>query len=488
MAAQPTTRVQVSGYRFLVRRMEHALVRRDVRMLHDPMRSQSRAMTVGAVLAVLGLAGCAALALIRPQDKIGDAPVVVGKDSGAMFVVVEDVLHPVLNLASARLVTGSAVNPVIVKESELGSRPRGALMGIPGAPSALPDGDAVAWTVCDAVATGGNSAVSTAVLAGDPVLGEQVSTLTDSQALLVRGGDGTFLVHAGTRARIDPADHAVALAFGLDGIEPRPVSAGLLEAIPEAPALTPPVIEGAGEQPPYSLPGKTIGSVVQVQEARETRFYVLLRGGLQRISQATAGLVRYADSQGAAGTDSVTPDVVSRLPQSNDLAVSTFPEMAPEVVGVTGSPVACLSWNPVPGAAATPGGLRATVSVIAGNALPLPDGARPVTLAQADGAGDNADAVYLRPGSGGLVHSTGIAASSERRGALFFVADTGVRYGVENNDAAKALGLTVSGAPAPWAILSLLAPGPTLGRDAAFLAHDGVAPDDHPVVVPDPAR
>ncbi|NKS96830.1 hypothetical protein GS498_05060 [Rhodococcus hoagii] len=32
MAAQPTTRWQVSGYRFLVRRMEHALVRKDVRM------------------------------------------------------------------------------------------------------------------------------------------------------------------------------------------------------------------------------------------------------------------------------------------------------------------------------------------------------------------------------------------------------------------------------------------------------------------------
>ncbi|UGT69152.1 type VII secretion protein EccB [Nocardia gipuzkoensis] len=32
MPSKPTTRWQVSGYRFLVRRMEHALVRRDVRM------------------------------------------------------------------------------------------------------------------------------------------------------------------------------------------------------------------------------------------------------------------------------------------------------------------------------------------------------------------------------------------------------------------------------------------------------------------------
>ena len=47
MPSKPTTRWQVSGYRFLVRRMEHALVRRDVRMLHDPMRSQSRAYAAG---------------------------------------------------------------------------------------------------------------------------------------------------------------------------------------------------------------------------------------------------------------------------------------------------------------------------------------------------------------------------------------------------------------------------------------------------------
>jgi hypothetical protein len=41
MAGQPTTRLHVSGYRFLVRRMEHALLRGDIRMLHDPMRAQS---------------------------------------------------------------------------------------------------------------------------------------------------------------------------------------------------------------------------------------------------------------------------------------------------------------------------------------------------------------------------------------------------------------------------------------------------------------
>ncbi|WP_280228711.1 type VII secretion protein EccB, partial [Nocardia cyriacigeorgica] len=48
MPAQLTTRQQVNGYRFLLRRLDHALVRRDVRMLHDPMRSQLRSLLVGA--------------------------------------------------------------------------------------------------------------------------------------------------------------------------------------------------------------------------------------------------------------------------------------------------------------------------------------------------------------------------------------------------------------------------------------------------------
>ncbi len=97
MAAQPTTRWQVSGYRFLVRRMEHALVRKDVRMLSDPMRSQSRALGVVIVVVVSGAGRMRGPALFRPQDKIGNATIVVGKDSGAMFVAVNDALHPVLN-------------------------------------------------------------------------------------------------------------------------------------------------------------------------------------------------------------------------------------------------------------------------------------------------------------------------------------------------------------------------------------------------------
>ncbi|MFD6107562.1 type VII secretion protein EccB, partial [Nocardia salmonicida] len=102
MPAQLTTKAQVNGYRFLLRRLDHALVRRDVRMLHDPMKSQSRSLMVGAVLGLIIVAGAAILGFLKPQGAIGDALIVTGKQSGAMYVVVEakegeKTLHPVLN-------------------------------------------------------------------------------------------------------------------------------------------------------------------------------------------------------------------------------------------------------------------------------------------------------------------------------------------------------------------------------------------------------
>ncbi|MEV6322973.1 type VII secretion protein EccB [Nocardia sp. NPDC051787] len=50
---------------------------------------------------------------------------------------------------------------------------------------------------------------------------------------------------------------------------------------------------------------------------------------------------------------------------------------------------------------------------------------------------------------------------------------------------AKALGMDAESGveppePALWPILGLLGSGPTMGADAAMVAHDGVAPDSAP--------
>ena len=82
--------------------MEHALLRGDMRMLHDPMRAQSLSLIAGCVLAIVVVAGCAILAFLRPNAGLGDAVIVMSRDSGALYVRIDDTMHPVLNLASAR--------------------------------------------------------------------------------------------------------------------------------------------------------------------------------------------------------------------------------------------------------------------------------------------------------------------------------------------------------------------------------------------------
>ncbi|MFF0635551.1 type VII secretion protein EccB [Nocardia sp. NPDC004151] len=486
MPSKPTTRWQVSGYRFLVRRMEHALVRRDVRMLHDPMRSQSRAFLAGLILACVALAGCGVLALLRPQDKIGSNKIVIGKDTGAVYVVLDNVVHPALNLASARLAAGDAVKPATVNESELAKKPRGQLIGIPGAPTSLgfTGGDGRTWTVCDALSNDGSRTLASSVLVGELTLADKASALESGRALLVQGRDHTYLIYDDQRARIDLDDRAVVDALDLSGRTPRPISEGLLDAIPEVLPLVPPPIENAGAAPGYALGDHRIGDVVQVRT--DSRYYVVLADGLQPVSALTADIIRNTHRSSAADSLIAQADRTG-APVSSALRVSKYPARAPTLVDGKDQPVDCLSWRPVGSADTSDGGKHAELSVLTGHAVPIPDRARLVPLAQADGSGPNVDSVYMKPGAGVYVQSTGIEPDSQRHDSLFFVSDYGVRFGIRNPDAAKALGMdpaTVRPESAPWPILGLLAPGPTLSREGAMVAHDGVAPDPNPAEEP----
>ena len=133
-------------------------------MLDDPLRAQSLSLIAGVVLAVIIVAACAILAFFRPPGVLGSAPILMVRDTGALYVRIGDVVHPgLLNLASARLIAGTPANPEPVSASAIRTAQRGPLVGIPGAPAtiAAPLGhDESGWTVCD-------DATSTTVIAGD---------------------------------------------------------------------------------------------------------------------------------------------------------------------------------------------------------------------------------------------------------------------------------------------------------------------------------
>src|SRR6476660_3641525 len=156
MARQPTTRLQVSGYRFLVRRMEHELLRGDTRLLDDPMRARSLSIVAGCLLAIVVIAVCAVMAFLRPNAALGDAAIVMSRDSGALYVRVDDIWHPVPNLASAQLIAGSGAKPKIVSAAAIDGAKRGPLLGIPGAPAIIAkplSHNESAVTVCDDTVT-----------------------------------------------------------------------------------------------------------------------------------------------------------------------------------------------------------------------------------------------------------------------------------------------------------------------------------------------
>jgi type VII secretion protein EccB len=460
MAYQPTTRLHISGYRFMRRRIECALLGRDLRAVNEPIRAPAQSLMAGLALAVILLAGCVVLALLRPQPGLATAPILMEKQSGALYVRLGETLHPVLNLASARLIAKTNADPQPTAASALDRGRRGPLLGITGAPQFLgtPLGeDELRWTVCD-------SRDGTTVVVGRGE-GPQSHILAGDQTLLVRpsSGGSTYLLYGGRRAVVNLADAAVERALGPEGQVPRTVSTLLLNIIPEALPLTAPRIPDAGGRGSGSLPGFPVGSVLRVTRTGGDDFYVVLTDGVQRVGQLAADLVRFSNSQGTRTVMSVAPDVIRNAPAVTRLPVSGFPDRA-KTPPLTDDGTLCASWT-----YAASGNVDISFSV---GGLPLSDGEGSVFLAQADGKGSAVDAVYLPPGRSAYVRATGLSGGNVRAGTRYFISDTGVRYAVHDDDAAHDLGMPDAMIAAPWPVLAKLPAGPELSRANASVAQD----------------
>ena len=438
--------------------MEHALLRGDIRMLHDPMRAQSLSFVAGCVLAAILLAVCAILAFLRPAVGLGDTAIVIARDSGALYVRVDDTLHPVPNLASARLVAGNSAAPAVVSAAEIVKAKRGPLLGIPGAPAviakALADRES-AWTVCDST--------TTTLIAGHPASpaseGRQPSILVTPRS---ESAATTYLLYDGHRAEVDLRNPAVVWALRLDGVEPRPVSRALLDAVPEVPAIGVPHLPGAGR--PGVITGLRVGTVVRVTGAADDDYFVVLADGIQRVGEVAANMIRVIDSQGSREMVSVSPDVVGSVPVVDSLAVSTFPARAGNTTGAADSGILCAQWRPKEPRSV----LRVSDS--------LPVDSSPVDLAQGDGEGGNLDSVVMPAGRSAYVRSTGLTGDGGDGAPLYLVTDSGVLFGIHDTDTAKLLGIEGDPIAAPWPLLSRLPRGPELSRDSALIARDGLSP------------
>jgi type VII secretion protein EccB len=491
MPAQVTTRAQVNGYRLLVRRLEHALIRADSRMIHDPMRGQIRALLVGMVIAMLISGAAGVLAFFRPIPNFGNSTIMLSKSSGTLFVRIGDHLHPVLNLASARLIVGKNDPPKQVDDKFLNTVALGPAVGIVGAPSSINGGDDMAmssWTVCDSTQPPSvteqarASVVETTVLANNPVLGDDIRAASPEQMILTRAGDTTYLVYNGLRAAINPADPTLRNALRLDDSEIREVSPGLLNSFPLVDPIAPIDIQGVGEPTSYLPDTYRVGSILKTVDSRGDQLYAVLREGLQPISAVTADIIRYGNPQSPTvpGPTGISPALVRGVRIVHTLPVDRYPAVPPRFVRADPDRVVCMSWQRNNSAA------EATTHLLVGNRLPLPNDAQPVRLAAADGGGPGLDTMYLKPGTGEYVQATGDEPDSRALGQLFYINDVGVRFHVKDEATATALGVagvqkpgSINAMPqsAPWSVLALLPSGPELSQQAALIAHDGIAAD-----------
>ncbi|MBU8819278.1 type VII secretion protein EccB [Mycolicibacterium goodii] len=487
-----STLEQVSAWRFLRHRLSVAVGRWNVRLVHDPSKNALGALSVGCVIAAVIVVLCFVVAYFKPVGQVGHEKILMDRATGQNWVEVDGVMHPALNLASARLIAGQAQSPKAVPKSEILKKPVGPMVGIVGAPDDLSvrSPSDYGWTLCDRLGSTGSRVVPrVTVLAGVPALGDWAHTMQAPQSVLMAYGGDTFVVTNGRRSKIDLADKPVTLALGLSvgDLHPVPMSRALYEALPPTAPLRVPEVPNAGGPVAYSTSEVPVvsGSVIRVSDAAGAEeFFAALPGGVQRVPRTVATMMLNAGMSEGGRVVTANAAQVATMPQATGFDTSIYPPAHLDLIDKAAEPVTCVSWRKGDGEP------QAQVSTISGRRLPIPvdDEKRVISLVSAGPS--VADAVYIAPDSSNFVQVTGVEEDSPRRESLWFITYTGVRFGIQaagNNDTEtrSALGLSDAPTPAPWTVIRWLPVGPVLSRDAAKAEHDTF--ELNPAAVPQPS-
>ncbi|WP_054249491.1 type VII secretion protein EccB [Corynebacterium ulcerans] len=244
----PATKVQVSGHRFLVRRIELGLLLGDVRMIHDPLGRLRRALAFGLSAVGLVALGAGALALFSPNPDPGDARI-LSSQRGDLFVRVGEQLHPVTNLTSARLAVEESSTPVKVGDSVLKTKRIAVPIGIADAPSVFNEAPRTEplWQVCTSTpAPTESNSPRTTFLINHATAFDEAPQLGDDEALLATSPAGDVVVTAATRRLLPPPEtpegRSIRRRLGIDFATPRWNPApDVLAIVPESPQFHLPV-------------------------------------------------------------------------------------------------------------------------------------------------------------------------------------------------------------------------------------------------------
>ncbi len=391
------------AYRLGVRRTVAALLRRDP---DHPTQGTVGPVLAGVVIAALLAGGLAA------WQRLADAPVdptqwegvlLVEDGSGARYLWRDGRLHPVRNAASAVLLLGDPRPRVVtVPEALLADLPRGAPLGIPGAPDPLPPPERMVTgdpTVCSVPAS--TSPPTAVLLAGTAAEG---GTPLTGQGLLVTDPDGALhLLWDGRRYRVrDP--EVVVPALGWTGWDPVPVAPALPAALPAGPDLARIPVPGLGG-PSAAVPEAPVGQVVVTTgQATGPQYALVLDQGLVPLSPLQADLLlsdpTVVAAVGRAGPLPVPQARFAALPRlaPSTVAGADLPARVPPLASVGRDESVC-ARVPTSGEPAT---------LVAG--ARLPDGAA--------GDPEQSLAVVVPPGHGMVVDTGGAEEDAATDGAV----------------------------------------------------------------------
>ena len=419
----PTTKAQVSGHKFLRRRVEHGLVLGDIRMIHDPLARRRKALLFGGVGIAFLAVGSGMLAWLQPSPQPGDAPI-VRSEQGQLFVDVNDTYHPVFNLASARIIAGQAAEAQAIGDEHLQEALLGSPVGIADAPgylAAASETPQQRWADCLAGKEESSGAENPTSIGGHQVAAQEVIVLAEPDqeglgperaALVETEGTQWLITQDGRTALPDPSStqgRVVRRAIGVDdGTHAWPMPPELLNAFAELPPLNfpaqPPEVVDTGQ----GLWARTPDGVA---ELTPTQAQMLIGLGAQTATSTAQEIAALAD-----------------VPLNLNLPSTTFRFVSPDD-----------GW------------------MCASN-----EGGGEVVPAQAGTVALAGEAVAHR--FGGL-NGGGVGVDSGH--GYHVVAPTGQRHEVKDKETLEALGTGV-GARVPWEILRLLPEGSALSRGQAL--------------------
>ncbi|WP_106849076.1 type VII secretion protein EccB [Blastococcus sp. Marseille-P5729] len=463
-----TRRDLYQSYQFMVQRVVSGLVLRETDPEQAPLRRLGGAFFGGVMIAVLVLAAAGIIGVFRPGGneawKDGKR-VIIEEESGARFVWLADdkgdyALHPVPNLVSGALLIGSRES-VSVSHQSLKDVPRGATLGIPAAPDALPPASMLLdedWTLCSTptLTPSNDTSPATMLMIGE---GTGNPLVLDDAAMLVRDVEAGSL-HLVWRGRQHPIVNETAVLEAMTmGTQPQvEVGTAWLSALVAGEPIAP--LQPAGRGTASSaLPDAVVGEIRMVSSAAASQYYLVLADTIQPISSLEAQ-VTLADETLATSVYGERPvTAIETTAAAAAAAPKTEVPEDPMTDPPSEVPQAATVANPQSSACLgfADGSPEVSVSV---DDEPTEPTAAPVTTGRTEGGVVLADQVRVRGGHGAVVRS--MISPGATDGALFFVSDQGVKFAV-TSDTLDLLGYgAIPPVDMPSALVARIPTGPTL--------------------------